>query len=76
MKRSAIYLLIVGVLLIAAGGWYAYSLRSQPTAASASFDGQRAYADVKTQVAFGSRVPGTEGHAQIEKWIGDETRLF
>ncbi len=36
------------------------------------FDGQRAYADVKTQVAFGSRVPGTEGHAEIEQWIGEQ----
>lgn len=72
MKRPVIYLLIIGVLLVAAAGWYAYSLRTQPNAAPVSFDGQRAYADVKTQVAFGSRVPGTEGHAQVQKWIGDE----
>ncbi len=71
-KNRALILLIIGILLVAAGSWYAYSLRSQPTAGSAAFDGQRAYADVKTQVAFGSRVPGTQGHAQIEKWIGDE----
>ena len=29
-----------------------------------SFDGQRAYADVQTQVAFGARTPGSEAHRQ------------
>ncbi len=71
-KSTTLVLLIVGVLLIGAAGWYAYSLRSQPTTGPVAFDGQRAYADVQTQVAFGSRVPGTEGHAQVQKWIGDE----
>ena len=73
-KKTTLILLIVvvGVLLVAAAGWYAYSLRPQPTTVPATFDGQRAYADVQTQVAFGSRVPGTDGHAQVQKWIGDE----
>ncbi len=73
MKKSiAIYLLIIGVLLAGAAGWYAYSRLPQQTAVPVAFDGQRAYADVQTQVAFGSRVPGTEGHAKVEKWIGEE----
>lgn len=38
----------------------------------ANFDGQRAYADVETQVAFGPRIPGTPGHAQVQEWIGNE----
>src|SRR5512146_808390 len=71
-KTRAIFLLITGLLLMAAASWYAYSFRSQPPATPINFDGQRAYADVKTQVAFGSRVPGTEGHAKVEKWIGEE----
>ncbi len=71
-KSTAAYLLIIGVLLIGAAGWYAYSRLSQPAAAPVMFDGQRAYADVKTQVAFGSRVPGTEGHAKIEQWISEQ----
>jgi Zn-dependent M28 family amino/carboxypeptidase len=37
-----------------------------------SFDGERAYADVLTQVSFGSRVPGTEGHAKLQEWAQDE----
>lgn len=37
-----------------------------------SFDGERAYQDVKTQVEFGPRVPGTEGHDKIQAWITEE----
>jgi len=36
------------------------------------FDGQRAYADVQTQVAMGARMPGTDGHAQIQEWMQEE----
>jgi hypothetical protein len=36
------------------------------------FNGQRAYADVETQVAFGPRSPGTDGHAQIREWMRTE----
>ncbi len=71
-KTRALYLLIIGILLMAAAGWYAYSLRSQPEAAPVMFDGQRAYADVQMQVAFGARVPESEGHARIVEWIGEE----
>lgn len=37
-----------------------------------AFDGQRAYADVQTQVAFGPRVPETEGHAKVQAWIYEQ----
>ena len=36
------------------------------------FDGQRAHADVETQVAFGARSPGTDGHAKIREWMRAE----
>lgn len=65
-------MLIIGLLLIGVAGWYAYSLRSQPEAVPVMFDGQRAYADVQTQVAFGARVPGSEGHAKVVEWIDAE----
>lgn len=71
-KTRALSLLIIGLLLIGAAGWYAYSLRSQPEVVPVMFDGQRAYADVQTQVAFGARVPGSEGHARVVEWIGQE----
>lgn len=72
-KRSiALYLGIINLLLATAIGWYVYALRSQPEPATTSFDGERAYADVQTQVAFGPRIPETEGHAETVEWIRDE----
>lgn len=35
----------------------------------AAFDGQRAYADVKRQVDFGPRVPGSAAHTRCADWI-------
>jgi len=71
-NTRALSLLIIGLLLMGASVWYAYSLRSQPEAGPVMFDGQRAYADVQTQVAFGARLPGSEGHVQVQEWIGEE----
>jgi Zn-dependent M28 family amino/carboxypeptidase len=71
-KSIALYLSIIGFLLLGSIAWYAYSFLSQPTTDSAIFDGQRAYADVQTQVAFGSRVPGSDGHAKVQEWIQTE----
>jgi len=72
-KRSiATYLAVIGLLLAAVLGWYAYSDLSQPEPDATSFDGFRAYEDVKTQVAFGPRIPGTEGHAQVRAWMRAE----
>lgn len=72
-KKSITYLIVaIGFLVLAGYGWYVESYPSQPTAESASFDGQRAYADVKTQVAFGPRIPGTEGHIKVQEWIRKE----
>ena len=46
--------------------------QASPTPASVRFDGQRAYADVETQVAFGPRIPGSEGHAKVQEWMRAE----
>jgi glutaminyl-peptide cyclotransferase len=71
-KRSvSIYLILIGLLLTIVIGWYAASfLTVEP--APAFFDGTHAYADVQTQVAFGPRTPGSEGHAQIREWMRAE----
>jgi glutaminyl-peptide cyclotransferase len=71
-KRSvAIYLLLIGLLLTIVIGWYAASfLTVEPD--PVSFDGSHALADVQTQVAFGPRTPGSEGHAQIREWMRAE----
>jgi glutaminyl-peptide cyclotransferase len=72
-NRSLVIVLgVIGVILLAASGWYVYSYRSQSEAGPAVFDGQRAYEDVKTQVSFGPRIPGTEGHDRIRAWIQKE----
>ena len=71
-KSAAIYLSAVALLILIALGWFGYTNFFQPTAESAAFDGQRAYADVQTQVAFGPRISGSEGHAQIKDWIRKE----
>ena len=71
-KSIVLYLSIIGLLFLGAIGWYAYSFLFQLTAGPVEFDGARAYADVQAQLAFGSRVPGTEGHTKIQEWIRQE----
>lgn len=71
-RRSvAVYLSSIGFLLAVTIGWYAYSVLSQPET-DLVFDGARAFEDVVTQVSFGPRIPGTEGHARTVEWIRDE----
>ncbi len=68
-KRSAtLYLSLIFALLALVAGWYIASfLNREPD--SVSFDSSRAYADVQTQVAFGTRMPGSAGHAQVREWM-------
>ena len=63
---SAIFLLL-GLLVV----WYAASFRNHGTD-PVKFDGERAYADVTTQVAFGPRTPGSTGHAEVQRWMRAE----
>ena len=74
-NRSAkLFLSILISLILIAAGWYIYSYShpAQPEIDPVTFNGQRAYADVETQVAFGPRVPGLEGHAKIREWMREE----
>lgn len=71
-RSFLLYLSIIGILLFTALGWYTYSNLSQPEAQTATFDGQRAYADVQTQVSFGPRIPGSMGHNQVRDWMQAE----
>lgn len=70
-KSIALYLSIIGLLLVVTVGWFVYADLSQPTT-DPVFDGARAYADVVTQVEFGPRIVGSEGHAQIREWMEGE----
>ncbi len=71
-KSTRLYLSIIELLLLLVAGWYVYSRLPQPGTDPVTFNGQRAYADVETQVAFGPRVPGREGHAKILEWMRGE----
>jgi glutaminyl-peptide cyclotransferase len=72
-KSIAFYLTGIGILLLIVAGWYAIAfLGTSASPKPESFDGQRALADVETQVAFGPRTPGSSGHAQIIEWMRAE----
>jgi len=71
-KSARLYLWIIGFLLLIGAGWYIYSRLPQPETGPVTFNGQRAHADVETQVAFGPRLPGSEGHAMIREWMREE----
>lgn len=60
---------VPGLFFIFAFGLCACTALSQPPPKPLLFDGDRAYADVQTQVDFGPRIPGSLGHAQIQEWI-------
>ncbi len=64
-RASVTYLVLIAGLFILVVGYYAVSFTTVEPAA-AFFGGSRALADVQTQVAFGPRIPGTDGHAQVK----------
>ncbi len=61
--------IILAVVLILA---YPFLFPSAKVNAPQGFDGDRAYEDVLTQLAFGPRVPGSAAHAQTVDWIQAE----
>jgi len=63
---------MIGLLAIITVGWYTFAFLTQPEPVFFLFDGQQAYTDVQTQVAFGERVPGSDGHAKVQKWMREE----
>jgi glutaminyl-peptide cyclotransferase len=68
-KRSAVlYLGVIGILLAAVITIYSVSFLNRK-ADPVKFDGERALADVYTQVSFGPRTPGSEGHASVRDWM-------
>lgn len=71
-KRSvSIYLTIIFTLLTIVIIYYTASfLNRQPE--PTTFNSQRAYTDVLTQVSMGSRAPGSVGHVQIREWMRAE----
>ncbi len=68
-NRIALYLSIIALLLLGMLSWYAWAFIVEARNTSDTFDGARAYEDVKTQVDFGPRIPGTMAHARTVDWI-------
>src|SRR5512133_4307078 len=68
-KRLLLYLGVIAGLLGVMLVWYAVAFLRPRGAGPTAFDGTRAYEDVKTQVAFGPRIPGTQAHAETVEWI-------
>jgi Zn-dependent M28 family amino/carboxypeptidase len=65
---TTVYLSVIAVFLLGVGAWYGAAFDAGG-AQTQDFDGARAYADLKTQVDFGPRIPGSEGHARTRAWI-------
>jgi hypothetical protein len=52
----------------------AASLGGCRTQSTPSFDEKRAFDDVVSQVSFGPRVPGSEGHAKCRDWLVEQLK--
>jgi len=73
MTKRAIstYLTLILLLLVLVIAYYGASFLT-PRPAPQPFDGSHAYRDVQTQIGFGPRIPGSEGHDRIRAWIRTE----
>jgi Iap family predicted aminopeptidase len=70
-RNVTIYLTIIFSLLTLVTLYYTASFLNRQSD-SATFNAQRAYTDVLTQVEMGSRSPGSIGHVQIREWMRAE----
>jgi len=70
--RILLYLGTIVVLLALVISWYGFAFVQAAEPQDSQFDGQRALDDVRRQVEFGPRIPGTEGHEKTVAWIEAE----
>src|SRR5512143_2577649 len=68
-RRILTYLGIIVALFAVLVAWYGFAFMREQHISSSGFDSARAYEDVKTQVAFGPRIPGSAAHAKTVEWI-------
>ncbi len=71
-QRIVLYLSVIGLLFGLLGFWYIWAFSQNDRPGTKIFDGDRAYNDVKIQVAFGPRTPGSEAHTKILNWLRTE----
>jgi hypothetical protein len=70
--RIFLYLGVIGILLGLLSFWYMLAFSLNDRIGSKIFDGDRAYKDVVTQVAFGPRIPGSTAHAKTLDWLRND----
>ncbi len=70
-RPAIIYLLLIGVLLFIVLRIYLTSFSLAKTGLE-GFDGLRAFEDIRTQLSFGFRTPGSNGHEKTRDWIRTE----
>jgi Zn-dependent M28 family amino/carboxypeptidase len=68
MKRTLHFLAVVSMVIVLLDACAPKAETLQ------TFDGERAYADVRTQVQFGDRIPGSSGHQQTLEYIQKELK--
>jgi Zn-dependent M28 family amino/carboxypeptidase len=66
--NNKIKLLLITIIGLAALALAVFALPSSQNETQ-SFDGERAYDDIRTQLAFGPRIPGSEAHLKTVNWI-------
>ena len=71
-SRTGVYLGAIAALAMLVGAWYGFAFSRQASDRVSPFDGQRAWADVKRQVDFGPRIPGSVAHAAALDWMEAE----
>lgn len=69
VRKVFILLMVLGVVLGASG---CLEKPIQDRTVPGEFSGKRAFRDLKSQVAFGPRHPGTTGHEQVRTWMIQE----
>lgn len=71
-ERKAVLVFLAFLLPLFFFAWTQLSARTRPKPASAKFNGERAFQDIRHQTQLGARTPGSEAHAQARAWIKDE----
>jgi Zn-dependent M28 family amino/carboxypeptidase len=70
--RILLYLGTIALVLAVVVAWYGFAFFPDASTSETLFDGDRALGDVQRQVAFGPRIPGSDGHASTTAWIESE----
>lgn len=72
MKNKLILITIFLFLVVSAIAGYNLTRNNIPLTVLPEFDGERAVNDVIYQVSLGPRIPTSQAHAEVVRWIDDE----